>query len=191
VLDSNLNDARAFLLELIEDQAADKRVVVLALKILFMLGLARGSVEDLLTLTSVLNENKHGSIDLRAELRILRDLEAKELASISKDEEFDSGDAQVLGKGAVKMPICNSGGDGIKIRPSRDSWALEDGFFYALISGRGLVKLQTGTRGGMPGRVVAMNPELDKPDASLMLLDGQLYLRHADIKPAPFVIIDK
>ena len=43
----------------------------------------------------------------------------------------------------------------------------------------------------MPGRVVAMNPELDKPDASLMVLDGKLYLRHGDIKPAPFVIIDK
>jgi hypothetical protein len=68
---------------------------------------------------------------------------------------------------------------------------LEDGFYYALISGTGLVKLQTGTRGGMPGRVVAMNPDLNKPEASLMLLDGQLYLRHSEIKPAPFVRINK
>ena len=163
----------------------------MGVKILFMLGLARGSVEDLLTLTSVLTKTKNVNIDLRAELRILRDLEAKELASISKDEDFDSGEAQVLGKGAVKMPICNAGGHGIKIRPSEDSWVLEGGFFYALISGKGLVKLETGTQGGMPGRVVAMNPELDKPNASLMVLDGKLYLRHADIKPAPFVVIDK
>lgn len=141
MLDSNLNEARAFLLELIEEQATDKRVLVLAVKILFMLGLARGSVEDLLTLTSVLTKTKHVNIDLRAELRILRDLEAKELASISKDEDFDSGEAQVLGKGAVKMPICNSGGNGIKIQPSKDSWVLDGGFFYAVISGRGLVKL--------------------------------------------------
>ena len=87
----------------------------MALKVLFMLGLARGSVEDLLTLTSVLAKNKHGSVDLRAELRILRDLNAKELTSIGKDVEFTSGDANVLGKGAVKMPLCNSANKGIKI----------------------------------------------------------------------------
>lgn len=141
VLDSNLNEARAFLLELVEDQATDKRVLALGVKILFMLGLARGSVEDLLTLTSVLSKTKNVNIDLRAELRILRDLEAKELASISKDEDFDAGEPKRLGKGAVKMPICNAGGHGIKIRPSEDSWVLEGGFFYAVIGGKGLVKL--------------------------------------------------
>jgi hypothetical protein len=194
VLDSSLNEARTFLVELIKDQGAEQQVVVLAHKALFMLALARASVEDLLVLCSALTDSersKNSAIDLRMELRVLRDIEAQQLTSISKDTEFDSGEARALRKTAVRMPICNSNGDGIQIRPSTDSWVLEGGFFYALISGRGLVKLQTGSLGGMPGRVVAVNAELDKPSASLMLLKGQLYLRHADIKPAPFMIIDK
>lgn len=194
VLDSSLNEARNFLVELIEDQGTEHQVAILAHKALFMLALARASVEDLLVLCSALAEGKQGkerAIDLRVELRILRDIEEQQLASISKDAEFDSGEARALRKAAVRMPICNSGGNGVQIRPSTDSWVLEGGFFYALISGRGLVKLQTGSQGGMPGRVVAVNAELNKPSASLMLLGGQLYLRHADIKPAPFMIIDK
>jgi len=43
----------------------------------------------------------------------------------------------------------------------------------------------------MPVTVVAVNKDLDKPNASLMLLGGKLYLRHSDIKPVPFVIINK
>jgi hypothetical protein len=43
----------------------------------------------------------------------------------------------------------------------------------------------------MPGRVIEVNKDLGKEKASLMLLNGQLYMRHEDIKPAPFVLIDK
>jgi len=63
-------------------------------------------------------------------------------------------------------------------------------YFYALLSGRGLVKLSTGAQGGMPGRVEAVNPEFDKPNGSLMLYKGKLYLRHEELKPAPFLTID-
>jgi len=76
VLDASLNDARAFLLELASESSTDQRVVVLAYKVLLMLGLARSSVEDLLVLTTHLGEKGH-TVDLRDELKILRDMEAK------------------------------------------------------------------------------------------------------------------
>jgi hypothetical protein len=76
VLDASLNDARAFLLELASDSGTDRRAVVLAYKVLLMLGLARSSVEDLLVLCSLLRE-KGQHVDLRDELKILRDMEAK------------------------------------------------------------------------------------------------------------------
>jgi hypothetical protein len=60
-----------------------------------------------------------------------------------------------------------------------------------MISGNGLVKLATGADGSMPGNLVAINADLDKSKASLMLLDGKLYMRHSDEKEAPFVLINR
>lgn len=141
VLDSSLNEARAFLVELIGDGRTESRVAALAHRALFLLALARASVEDLLVLCSALTESKHGAVDLRTELGILRDVDAQQLATISKDAKYDAGEARTLRKGAVRMPICNSAGKGIPIAPATDSWVLEDGFFYAVVAGRGLVKL--------------------------------------------------
>ena len=91
----------------------------------------------------------------------------------------------------MKIPISNFGGNSIKIWQSSDSWALQDSFFYPMISDKVLLILQTGTNGGISGRVMAMNLDFNKPDVLLMLLDVQFYLRYADIKLVPFVIIDK
>jgi len=77
------------------------------------------------------------------------------------------------------------------VNASTDSWVLDGGYFFALVEGRGLVKLATGSHGGMPGRIMARNSELDKAKGSLMLLDGKLYFRHEGIKPAPFVLVDR
>jgi len=43
----------------------------------------------------------------------------------------------------------------------------------------------------MPGIIVAINTELDKSKASLMLMDEKLYMRHSDEKEAPFVIVNR
>lgn len=60
-----------------------------------------------------------------------------------------------------------------------------------MISGTGLLKLASGADGSMPGNVVAINADLAKSRASLMLLDGKLYMRHADEKEAPFVLVNR
>lgn len=55
MIDSNLNDARGFLVSLIED-GSNKRAVDLAFKILLLLGIVRSNVEDLLIVATLLDK---------------------------------------------------------------------------------------------------------------------------------------
>ena len=66
MIDSNLNDARTFLVSIIEEQgqATPKRAIELAFKIIFLLGIVRSNVEDLL-LVATLIEKYGAEIDLR------------------------------------------------------------------------------------------------------------------------------
>lgn len=43
----------------------------------------------------------------------------------------------------------------------------------------------------MAGRVESINPDFAKSKASMMLFEDKLYLRYEDLKPAPFVTVDK
>jgi hypothetical protein len=76
MIDSNLNDARSFLVSLIEEGLSksdgNKRATELAFKILLLLGIVRSNVEDLLMAATLLDRLKDGvTVDLRIELEIL------------------------------------------------------------------------------------------------------------------------
>jgi hypothetical protein len=71
MIDSNLNDARSFLVSIIEDKNSAPRVVELALKIILLLGHVRSNVEDLLIVATLLDKHK-SEVDLRAELELLK-----------------------------------------------------------------------------------------------------------------------
>jgi len=64
MIDSNLNDARSFLVQIIEESTSAKRAVELAFKILLLLGVVRSNVEDLLLVATLL-EKHNASVDLR------------------------------------------------------------------------------------------------------------------------------
>ena len=70
MIDSNLNDARSFLVSLIEEGGAAPRAIELAFKILLLLGIVRSNVEDLLIVATLL-EKHHATVDLRQELDTL------------------------------------------------------------------------------------------------------------------------
>jgi len=70
MIDSNLNDARDFLVSIITQGTSSKRGIELAFKILLLLGIVRSNVEDLLIVATLLEESKE-SIDIRDELEIL------------------------------------------------------------------------------------------------------------------------
>jgi hypothetical protein len=55
-LDSSLNEARIFLMELVDDQKTNMSTRILCVKMLLMIGLARGSIEDFLILFKIINE---------------------------------------------------------------------------------------------------------------------------------------
>jgi hypothetical protein len=59
MIDSNLNDARSFLVGIIEDKSSAKRAVELSYKIIFLLGVARSNVEDFMLVSTLLD--KHNS----------------------------------------------------------------------------------------------------------------------------------
>jgi hypothetical protein len=57
MIDSNLNDARSFLVSIIEEKSSSKRATELAFKILLLLGIVRSNVEDLLIVSTLLDKH--------------------------------------------------------------------------------------------------------------------------------------
>ena len=77
MIDSNLNDARNFLVQLIDEgllsgESGNKRATELSFKILLLLGIVRSNVEDLLMVATLLDRLQDNiAVDLRIELEIL------------------------------------------------------------------------------------------------------------------------
>lgn len=88
------------------------------------------------------------------------------------------------------MSLAYENGNSISIEQS-DSWIQDGDYFFGLTSSLGLVKISSGADGSMPGKIVAINSSLKPSLHSLMLLKGKLYVRHQDLKPAPFVNINR
>lgn len=72
MIDSNLNDARSFLVNIIEDSSSNKRAVELAYKILLLLGIVRSNVEDMLMVSTLLMKH-NAQVDLIQELELLKE----------------------------------------------------------------------------------------------------------------------
>jgi hypothetical protein len=96
MIDSNLNDARSFLVSIIEDKNANKRAVELAVKIIFLLGVVRSNVEDLLLVATLLDKFKV-EVDLRQEMDLLKE-----------EEEHSSGDT-LLKRNFSERKLTRSG----------------------------------------------------------------------------------
>jgi hypothetical protein len=79
ILDASLNDARSFLVDIIRAQrnskSPDFKVITMALKVLLTTSLVRKSIEDVLTVCSLLTDPviAKGSVDLREEIQKLRE----------------------------------------------------------------------------------------------------------------------
>lgn len=42
----------------------------------------------------------------------------------------------------------------------------------------------------MAGKIIEDNKEFEKPECSMMMFDGKLFIRHKELAPAPFVMVD-
>ena len=114
MIDSNLNDARDFLVSIIKGHGqGNKRGVELAFKILLLLGIVRSNVEDLLIVATLLEETKE-VIDLRPELDILiksggsassEDSVVKKLPKLAEIKITKSGQIFFLNAGKYQQEI--------------------------------------------------------------------------------------
>jgi len=89
--DSSINDARSFLVDLINDKKTSDQVAQLSYKIILRIFLARNSVEDALVLLRLLQSHpEHAQkIDLRPEIRALPALEGHTKLHGSDDAKMD------------------------------------------------------------------------------------------------------
>lgn len=187
-IDASFNDTRTFLIDIIQN--GEGHLANHAYKILFLIGLTRFCVEDMLLICTFLSNEKRTEIDLRDEIQMLKKIYDKETKEATKENDFNPGEIiHVFDE--IEMRI-SSAGESYKITPENalDTWCIDDEFIYCLGESGGLIKMSSGARGQMAGRLIEDNKDYEKPDASMMMFDGKLYIRHKELAPAPFVIVD-
>ena len=69
-----MNESRTFLVQLISGSDTNKRVKMLSFKVLFLMGMARQSIEDFLVICSLLKLKNCTDVDLREEIKLMRDM---------------------------------------------------------------------------------------------------------------------
>jgi hypothetical protein len=91
ILDASLNDTRSFLIDLVhKNKGADSKLVTLALKVLLSLAVVRKSVEDILTVCSLLSNDNlvKGEVDLREEIMMLKASTESSAENVDEEEDF-------------------------------------------------------------------------------------------------------
>jgi hypothetical protein len=138
-----------------------------------------------------LSKEKRPEIDLRDEIEILKKSYDKETKAAKIEEEFDPGEVIGIMEDEVELRVCSYGSNEISCDIDQDTWIVDGDHIYLLKEGKGLFKLSVGTQDKMAGTIEGFNADFAKSDASMMLYNDQLYIRHSDLAPAPFVIVDK
>ncbi|CDW73494.1 UNKNOWN [Stylonychia lemnae] len=187
MIDSNLNDARSFLVSIIEDQSSAKRAVELAFKILLLLGVVRSNVEDLLLVATLL-EKHNAQVDLRQELELLKEESTGSQDGSDSVLKKDYKERKVTRTGTIFYLQSGSFKQEIK---QRASFASDGQYIYMHQEGLGLLKMGTGAQGQMIAQVYLHKNEYKSGEqVSLLHLNGKLYCRADSIKPKPFVVIN-
>lgn len=201
ILDACLNDTRQFLVDLLRQQKGEnQRLVTLALKVMLTMATVRKSIEDVLTVCSLLADTTvvKGPIDLREEIHRLQ--AASNPAKEQDEESFDPTEPKELGEvdsREQRLYLTPGSGqsDAFKFDPESSSWIVDGDTLYGIVEGRQLCKVALTRLGGMPGRVLRVNADLEDKEnvkmVSLLHMNDKLYLRHEGAKPAPFSYVDK
>lgn len=148
LLDDSFNEARAFLVELIQGDKVS--LACQAYKVLFLLGLARASIEDLLLLCSFLAKEKRADVDLREELEHLKNI-CDQVSS--KDEDFDPGNTlQLFDRKTLRM--CCYGTVNIKnaltySEEKNDRIIVQEDKIYILNFEAGLIRMSKSSMNGL------------------------------------------
>jgi len=133
MIDANLNDARAFLVSVIENGDNPVRAIELSFKIILLIGIARSNIEDML-IVATLMDKQQPNFDLRKELSLLRD----ESNAASKSLGIDFSEQMETKSGRVYYFSAHQ-------QLNEQASATTDGnYLYVYDSDHGLLKFGTG-----------------------------------------------
>jgi hypothetical protein len=150
ILDASLNDTRTFLVQLLaKNKGSDPKMNTLGLKVLLTLAVVRRSIEDVLTVCSLLADETivKGEVDLREEILMLKASVESMKKEDAEEEEFDPTQPSEI-EDDVKsklMGLINQE----KFNPTSScypSWVVDGDFVYMLYSdGPTLTKMSLGS----------------------------------------------
>ena len=184
MIDSNLNDARSFLVSIIEDPTiTDKRAIELAFKIILLLGVVRSNVEDLIIVATLLD--KHSArVDLRSELIDM----VKDDGEEPEQKKSNFGERKITKAGTI---FYLKAGQYLQEIKQKAAFACDGQYIFMHQEGLGLLKMSAGGVGQMVGQVYQHKTDFKSGEqVALLHLNGKLYCRADSVKPKPFVAVN-
>ncbi len=215
MIEANINDARNFLISVVEDKASNPRAVELATKMIALIGFARSNIEDLLILTNLL-DREDLNIDLRSDLEALVKTAASTASSSAAKITTQTGsdlvavydgptleydpknkEEEIIKRQLVLKKDIKSEIDGNSINRFRCglSVATDGEYVYFHNVDLGLVKMVA--TGDSAGTIVAKRRFKADYKCGLAYIQGKLILRenyshttNANGKQVPFLIVN-
>jgi len=183
VADQSINDARAFLTEIIEDGKQDQKTREVSLKLLMTIGVLRANVEDYVLAINLME--KHGlAFDISEEIgRVSFDIEESALNPLLFEEiEKIKQDGNIF-----YLQKLYEG----KVLRKNVGFTTDGEFFYLHIKGQGLMKIGTGEADQMIGKVYAHKESYRTNEkCKLLYMNGKLLVRSSKEKDRPLFIVD-
>ena len=179
VLDKSLHTVADYLEELISSEKTSPSSKCKALKVLFSLGLLRGSLPNLLSVVALLRKYNI-EVDLTRELKLLK-LERP-------NTKFDF---EKKLKAHTKVFFTSAAGDAQPEKSPNVSMTTDGKYIYLHSEIEGLMKIGTGYGYTMFGKVYKHVKEYRlKERATLAFVLGKLYYRSSRIGPVPLIELD-
>ena len=184
VLDKSLHTVVDYLEELISSEQTSSTSKCKALKVLFSLGLLRGSLPNLLSVVSILRKFNI-DVDLTRELKLLK---------LEKPNTIFDFEGRYKAKAKVYFQSSNSGNDDAedskesKEKAPYTSITTDGTYLYMHSEVEGLLKIGTGYGYTMLGKVYKHVKDYRlKERATLAFILGKLYYRSSRIGPVPLI----
>ena len=192
ILDKALDKIIDFLKEIISDEKEKDINKMKALKIIFNLALAKGSLKNLLDVISLLDKLPKKNIDLNYELNLIKN-EFRKFGLGEPKSNNKSMESQVWNYSSKpdegEKNISNNNKDKEKI----DYYSItNDGTYLYYFSSKGvLLKIGTGFNNTMLGKVYNKKENYRHGEkGTIAYVEGILYYRSSNLDPEPIISID-
>ena len=191
ILDKALDKIIDFLKEIISDEKEKDINKMKALKIIFNLALAKGSLKNLLDVISLLDKLPKKNIDLNYELNLIKN-EFRKFGLGEPKSNNKSMESQVWNY-SFKIDDSDKNINNNKDKEKMDYYSItNDGTYLYYFSSKGiLLKIGTGFNDTMLGKVYNKKENYRHGEkATIAYVEGILYYRSSNLDPEPIISID-